>query len=212
MPEVRLGILVSGTGTILEAIFDERIPVAVVAADRRCRALEIAESHGVPAELVERSDFGGFGPSFDREGYTRAVSSVLLAHDVDLIAMAGFGTVLAQPIHEAFPMRILNTHPALLPAFPGWHAVDEALAAGVPQTGCTVHFAVLETDAGPVVRQEAVDVLPGDTKETLHERIKQVERRLYPAAIREVMENTTKRDTTKRDATKRDATREVRAL
>ncbi len=105
------------------------------------------------------------------------------------MAMAGFGTVLAQPVHDAFPMRILNTHPALLPAFPGWHAVDEALAAGVDETGCTVHFAVLETDAGPIVAQGAVRILPGDTKEALHERIKEVERRLYPAAIRSVMES-----------------------
>ena len=88
--------------------------------------------------------------------------------------MAGFGTVLAQPVHDAFPGRILNTHPALLPAFPGWHAVEDALAAGVPVTGCTVHLATLEMDAGPVLAQEEVAVLPGDTVETLHERIKEV--------------------------------------
>jgi len=87
-------------------------------------------------------------------------------------------------VFDAFPERILNTHPALLPAFPGWHAVEEALAAGVKVTGCTVHIAELEVDAGPIVAQEAVPVLDGDTKETLHERIKLVERVLYPNTIR----------------------------
>jgi phosphoribosylglycinamide formyltransferase 1 len=184
---VRLGMLVSGTGTILEASLQDGLQVEVVIADRPCRGLEIAERASIPAELVDRSDWGGFGSSFDRVGYTRAVTAVLRAHEVDLIAMAGFGTVLAQPVHDAYPMRILNTHPALLPAFPGWHAVKDALEAGVEETGCTVHYAVLATDAGPVVAQEAVPVLEGDTEETLHERIKEVERRLYPAAIRKVI-------------------------
>ena len=98
--------------------------------------------------------------------------------------MAGFGTVFARPLFDAFPGRILNTHPALLPAFPGWHAVEEALAAGVAVTGCTVHLATVETDAGPVLAQEEVPVLAGDTVETLHERIKQCERRLYPGSSR----------------------------
>jgi phosphoribosylglycinamide formyltransferase-1 len=180
-------MLVSGTGTILEASLQDGLRVAVVIGDRPCRGLEIAERASIPAELVDRSDWGGFGSSFDRVGYTRAVTAILRAHEVDLIAMAGFGTVLAQPVHDAYPMRILNTHPALLPAFPGWHAVREALEAGVAETGCTVHYAVLATDAGPVVAQQAVPVLEGDTEETLHERIKEVERRLYPAAIRKVI-------------------------
>ena len=88
---------------------------------------------------------------------------VLVAHDVDLVAMAGFGTVFARPLFDAFPGRILNTHPAILPAFPGWHAVEEALAAGVEVTGCTVHLATVETDAGPVLAQEEVPVLADDT-------------------------------------------------
>jgi phosphoribosylglycinamide formyltransferase-1 len=180
-------MLVSGTGTILEASLQDGLRVEVVIADRPCRGLEIAERASIPAELVDRSDWGGFGSSFDRVGYTRAVTAVLRAHEVDLIAMAGFGTVLAQPVHDAYPMRILNTHPALLPAFPGWHAVKDALEAGVAETGCTVHYAVLATDAGPVVAQKAVPVLEGDTEEILHERIKEVERRLYPAAIRKVI-------------------------
>ena len=97
--------------------------------------------------------------------------------------MAGFGTVLAEPVHAAFGGRILNTHPALLPAFPGWHAVADALAAGVAVTGCTVHLATLEMDAGPVLAQQEVAVVDGDTVDSLHERIKEVERRLYPATV-----------------------------
>jgi phosphoribosylglycinamide formyltransferase-1 len=191
---VRLGILVSGTGSILEAMLDDDLPVVVVLADRPCRALEIAEQASVPAVLVDRSQWGGYGPDFDRDGYTRAVTDALRSHQVDLIAMAGFGTVLDQPIHDAYPMRILNTHPALLPNFPGWHAVKEALDAGAKETGCTVHYAVLAMDAGPVVAQQSVAVRAGDTEATLHERIKDVERRLYPEAFRMVMSELDKGD------------------
>lgn len=180
-------MLVSGTGSILEASLEDGLVIAVVIADRPCRGLEIARRASIPAELIDRSDWGGFGDSFDRVGYTRAVTAVLRSHEVDLVAMAGFGTVLAQPVHDAYPMRILNTHPALLPQFPGWHAVKEALDAGVTETGCTVHYAVLAMDAGPVIAQQAVPVLSGDTEATLHERIKQVERHLYPAAIHKVI-------------------------
>jgi len=102
---------------------------------------------------------------------------------VDLVAMAGFGTVMTQTVHDAFPDRILNTHPALLPAFPGWHGVRDALAAGVAETGCTVHLATLEMDAGPILAQQVVPVLPGDTEDSLHERIKVAERTLYPATV-----------------------------
>lgn len=180
-------MLVSGTGTILEALLDEGIPVAVVLADRPCRGLEVAAAAGVASELVDRRDDGGFGAGFDRARYTVRVVDALQRHRVDLVAMAGFGTVLGQPIHDAYPMRVLNTHPALLPSFPGWHAVEDALAAGVDVTGCTVHYATLAMDAGPVIAQQEVPVLPGDTVDSLHERIKEVERRLYPAAIRTVL-------------------------
>ena len=102
--------------------------------------------------------------------------------------MAGFGTILAKPIFDRFAGRILNTHPALLPAFPGWHAVADALDYGVKVTGCTVHVATEEVDAGPILAQEAVAVLPDDTVESLHERIKAVERRLYVETVRGIVE------------------------
>jgi phosphoribosylglycinamide formyltransferase 1 len=98
--------------------------------------------------------------------------------------MAGFGTILEKPVHDAFPDQIVNTHPALLPAFKGWHAVEDALAAGVKVTGCTVHVARLEVDDGPILAQEAVPVYDDDTVDTLQERIKEVERRLYPEVLR----------------------------
>jgi phosphoribosylglycinamide formyltransferase 1 len=104
------------------------------------------------------------------------------------VVMAGFMTVLDKPIFDAWPGRILNTHPALLPAFRGAHAVEEALALGVKITGCTVHIATPEVDAGPILAQEAVPVLPGDDADRLHERIKGVERRLYPATIKAFIE------------------------
>jgi len=177
-------VLASGGGTILEAILAAGLPVRLVAADRPCRALEVAAGSSVPTVLVDRAAFGGFGPGFDRDGYTRAVSDALVAADIDVVVMAGFGTVLAQPVHDAFPGRILNTHPALLPAFPGWHAVRDALAAGVDETGTTVHVALLEMDTGPILAQATVAIRPDDTEDTLHERIKAVERTLYPDTIR----------------------------
>jgi phosphoribosylglycinamide formyltransferase-1 len=184
---VRLGVLVSGTGTILDALLDDALPVVLVVSDRPCRGLEIAADHHLATELVDRRSFGGFGDGFERDAFTRRVVEVLEHHDVDLVVMAGFGTVLSQPAHDAYEGRILNTHPALLPAFPGWHAVEDALAAGATVTGCTVHVATLHMDAGPILAQQEVAVRPDDTADTLHERIKEVERRLYPATIRRVI-------------------------
>ncbi len=178
---MRIGVLASGSGTILQAILDDGIEVAVVVVDRPCGATEVAARAGVEVVLVAR---GSFGADFDRLDHTHRVVDALAAHDIGLVVMAGFGTVLDKPVHDAYAGRILNTHPALLPAFPGWHAVEQALAAGVKVTGCTVHVATLEVDAGPILAQEAVPVLSGDTAASLHERIKEVERVLYPATIR----------------------------
>lgn len=182
---MRVAVLVSGTGSILEAFLAADVPVVVVMADRPCRALERARAAGVPAELVPRDRYDD---AFDREAYSARLADRLAAHDVDLVAMAGFGTILGRAAHEAFGGRILNTHPALLPAFPGWHAVRDALAAGVTTTGCTIHVAGLEVDTGPILAQEEVPVLPDDDEASLHERIKAVERRLYPEAVRAIID------------------------
>jgi len=178
-------VLASGGGSNLAAILGAGLGVAVVLVDRECGATGVAEEAGVASQVVLRDSYG---PDFDRSAYTLRVVEVLETHHVDVVAMAGFGTILDKQMHDAFEGRVLNTHPALLPAFPGWHAVEEALAAGVKVTGCTIHVATLEVDAGPILAQEAVPVLPGDTPEALHARIKAVEHRLYPETIRAFME------------------------
>ena len=178
-------MLASGSGTILRALVDADLPIVVVIVDRPCGATALAAGAGIPVEVVARSSFGA---DFDRVAYTNRIVDTLERHGVDVIAMAGFGTILEKPIHDAYAGRIVNTHPALLPAFKGWHAVEEALAAGVKVTGCTVHLATLEVDDGPILAQEAVPVLPDDTVESLHERIKEVERRLYPAVLHQMIE------------------------
>ena len=182
---MRIAVLASGSGTLLDAILSAELPVVVTLVDRPCAAQQVSARHGVECVLVERTDFT---ESFDRDGYTDDVVKALDAFDLDLIVMAGFGTILGQPVHDVYPHRILNTHPALLPAFPGWHGVRDALAYGVKVTGCTVHVATLEVDAGPILAQEAVAVLVDDDEATLHERIKAVERRLYVDTIRAVVD------------------------
>ena len=164
---MRIAVLVSGSGTILDAMLGDGLPIQLVLADRPCGGLGIAERAGIAVEVVQRDSYGP---------------------DIDLVVMAGFGTVFSQPMHDQFGGRMLNTHPALLPAFPGWHAVRDALASGVKVTGTTVHVAGLAVDTGPILAQEAVPVLDDDTEDTLHERIKQVERRLYPATIRAILD------------------------
>jgi phosphoribosylglycinamide formyltransferase 1 len=188
-----VGVLASGSGTILRAMLERGdIPVTLVVADRPCGAIDIALQFGVASQLVERTSFGA---DFDRFAYTKEVVAALQESDIDLVVMAGFGTILDQPIHDSYPRQILNTHPALLPAFKGWHAVRDALAAGVKVTGCTVHFASLEVDDGPILAQEPVLVMDDDTEETLHERIKAVERRLYPDVVARIVRERATRET-----------------
>ena len=177
---VGVGVLASGGGSNLAAILAAGIPVKVVVVDRQCPAIQVAQSCGVPVEIVERESFGD---DFDRHFYTQRVVESLAPYSIGLVAMAGFGTILAAPIYEAYPLRVLNTHPSLLPKYKGWHAVRDVLHDKQRVTGCTIHVATLAVDDGPVLAQEVVNILKGDTEETLHERIKKVERRLYPASI-----------------------------
>ena len=181
---MRVGVLASGSGTILDAMLERSLPIVSVVVDRPCGATEVADRAGIMATVVERDDFGS---TFDRAGYTKRVVAALDDADVDLVAMAGFGTILDGLVFDTYAGRVLNTHPALLPSFPGWHGVEDALAYGVKVTGCTVHVATAEVDAGPIVAQEAVPVLPDDTVDSLHERIKAVERRLYPDTVAAVV-------------------------
>lgn len=180
----RVGVLVSGSGTNLQALLDDGVPVALVLSDRPgVAALERAAAAGVPTEVVDRA---GHLPD-RRQVFTEAVVDVLRRHEIDLVAMAGFMTILAKPMFDAFEGRVVNTHPSLLPAFRGAHAVEEALEAGVKVTGCTIHVATADVDHGPILAQEAVPVEEGDTVESLHERIKAVEHRLYPQVVRRLM-------------------------
>ena len=149
----------------------------------------MARRPSVDAVLVDRADYGGFGAGFDRQGYTQAVADALVAAGVDVVVMAGFGTVLDQPVHDAFPGRILNTHPALLPAFPGWHAVRDALAAGVRRRARPCTWPTWRWTRARSSPRPRCPSLPGDTEATLHERIKAVERTLYPATIRSFIDD-----------------------
>jgi formyltetrahydrofolate-dependent phosphoribosylglycinamide formyltransferase len=176
-------VLASGSGTVFQSLLDAHLPIAVLVVDRPCAAVERAERAGVPVEVVDRSTYLP-----DRDAFTHAVADALKRHDVDLVAMAGFMTILNAPIFAAFPDRVVNTHPSLLPSFRGAHAVREALAAGVKLSGCTIHLAVPEVDAGPILAQEAVPVLDDDTEDALHDRIKAVERRLYPQVLARLIE------------------------
>jgi phosphoribosylglycinamide formyltransferase-1 len=187
LDDVRLCVLVSGSGTILEAMVRAGLEVALVAADRRCRGLDVAFSAGIETLLVSREQFGGFAPTFDRDGFTEELTVALRSRDIDLVAMAGFGTIVTGRFHVGYPGRVLNTHPSLLPAFTGWHAVAQALTSGVSETGCTVHIATEALDDGPILAQRRVPIEPDDTEETLHERIKMVERELYPLVVGRVM-------------------------
>jgi phosphoribosylglycinamide formyltransferase-1 len=184
---VRIGVLASGSGTILEAILGAGIDVSAVVADRKCRALDVARDAGVEAVLVERTDFS---KDFDRAAYCEQLVDALRGLELDVLVSAGFGTVVPG-VATAFEGRMINTHPALLPAFKGWHAVRDALAAGVKVTGCTVHVVTEKMDEGRILAQEAVPVLPDDDEASLHERIKEVERRLLPDTIRRFVEDQT---------------------
>ncbi|MGB6057480.1 MAG: phosphoribosylglycinamide formyltransferase [Microthrixaceae bacterium] len=180
-----LAVLASGSGTLLDAMASAGLPIALVMTDRHCDVESVAAAHGIKCQVIERTEFGD---NFDRDKFTERVVAALQAADIELVAMAGWGTILGPAAFAAYPGRIINTHPALLPSFPGWHGVRDALAYGVKVTGCTVHIATEQVDDGPILAQEAVRVLDDDDEASLHERIKVVERRLYVKTIREFME------------------------
>jgi len=178
----RVGVLLSGSGSNLQAILDGRASdyqVAVVISDRAdALGLERARRAGVPTVYVDPKTFEG------REAFNEALADSLRTHDVDLVCLAGFMRILRANFVKAFEGRILNIHPALLPAFPGAHAVRDALEWGAKVTGATVHLVDEEVDHGPILLQRAVTIEPGDDEQTLHERIKAIEHEIYPEAIR----------------------------
>ena len=181
-----LGILGSGSGSNMQAILDAidagtlDARIALVLSDNpHAFILERARGRGIATGVI---DCRGFRTRFPEEAQAETAAR-LTAAGVELVCLAGFLRLVKRPLLEAFPNRILNIHPALLPAFPGLESWKQALDAGVPETGCTVHFVDEGMDTGPVILQERVPVLPGDTPESLHARIQLAEHRLYPAAI-----------------------------
>lgn len=184
----KLAVLVSGTGTNLEAMLRHGVPVALVIGDRPCRALDwVATEAQIPQTLILRRNFV-FDGRFSSKGFTQTLGNELVRHDIALVAMAGFMSILHEDIFKGrYAGRILNTHPSLLPLYTGAHAVADALKAGVEYTGATVHYATATLDAGPIIEQARVQVEPDDTEESLHKRIKKAEHELYPKAILRIM-------------------------
>ena len=181
----RLVVLASGTGTLLASLLqkaDGDYPARVVAVgvDRDCPAADIAKAANVPVFSARLKDHA------DRAAWDAAITDAAAAYQPDLIVSAGFMKILGPQFLSHFAGRVINTHPALLPAFPGAHAVADALEYGVKVTGCTVHLVDSGTDTGPVLAQELVPVRDDDDEATLHERIKVVERRLLAEVIADV--------------------------
>lgn len=173
-------VLVSGSGTLLQSIIDNQgtgYTVVGVVADGQCPALGRAEAAGIPAECVPLT------PGADRAEWNRRLAGVVEKLQPQLVVSAGFMKILGPDFLAVFSGRIINTHPALLPAFPGAHAVRDALAYGVKVTGPTVHFVDEGVDTGPIIAQEPVKVMPGESEADLHERIKQVERQLIVTVL-----------------------------
>ncbi len=176
-------VLASGTGSLLRALLEAAAApayparVAAVGVDRECAATGHAAAAGIPSFLVALGEYA------DRAAWDRALTAAVAEYAPDLVVSAGFMKILGPAFLERFGGRIVNTHPALLPAFPGAHGVRDALAYGVKVTGSTVHLVDAGVDTGPILAQEPVPVLPADDEATLHERIKVVERRLLAEVV-----------------------------
>lgn len=181
---MRIVVLVSGTGSNLQALIDAvkvgglDVEIAAVGADRPDTfGIERSEAAGIPTFVV---DFKAYG---DRDAWNAALAEAVADFSPDVVVSSGFMRIVSPEFIEAFDGKYLNTHPALLPAFPGAHGVRDAMAYGVKVTGCTVHWADAGVDTGPIIAQEAVIIEDNDTEESLHERIKVVERRLLVSTL-----------------------------
>jgi phosphoribosylglycinamide formyltransferase 1 len=182
----RLVVLASGTGSLLASLLDAAVgeyPARVIAVgvDRDCRAAEIATAASLPTFRARLTDYP------DRAAWDAALTEAAAAYSPDLVVSAGFMKILGSQFLSRFSGRIINSHPTLLPAFPGAHGVADALAHGVKVTGCTVHLVDAGTDTGPILAQQAIPVLDDDDEGTLHERIKVAERRLLVDVVAAVV-------------------------
>lgn len=181
---VRVGVLASGRGSNLQAIIDaiekgtlDAVLAVVISNKAEAPALEWARKHGAPAMFLDPK------ATPEREPYDALILEQLRKHDVELVALAGYMKIITAVLIKAFPNRIMNIHPSLLPAFPGLAAQRQAIDWGVKFAGCTVHFVTEGVDSGPIIRQAAVPVLENDTEQSLSDRILIEEHRIYPEAI-----------------------------
>lgn len=190
--QARVAVLASGAGTNLQALLDDDVVgpwIALVVSDRGdAGALERARAREVEAAFLDPAAHR------DRAAFDRALLELLLDRSIDVVALAGFMRIVGRDLVRAFAGRMLNVHPALLPAFPGTTSVADALAWGVKVTGVTVHFVDEEVDHGPVVSQEAIAVSPDDDWDSLEARVHEVEHRLFPAAVRALVEDRIRTD------------------
>ncbi|MBN6812359.1 phosphoribosylglycinamide formyltransferase [Kocuria indica] len=191
---MRLVVLVSGSGTNLQAMIDAlhqgdvEVDIAAVGADLECAGLDRARAAGIDTFVVPLSEYP------DREQWNRALQRRVASYHPDRVVFAGFMRIVDAEFVSVFPGRIINTHPSLLPSFPGAHAVRDALAYGVKVTGATVHEVVADVDAGPILAQVAVPVAEDDTEAVLHERIKSAERTLLVNALAKLSWDVTSTD------------------
>ena len=176
-----IGVLVSGEGTNLQALIDAGLPIAAVASNKPgVRALERAGAAGIETAVFEAGNYES------REERDVALAEWLQAHGVRLVVCAGYMHLFRKPFFDYFGGRIVNTHSAPLPQFPGAHPIEDVLAAGVDETAATVHYVDEGIDTGPVIAAERVPVLPDDTVDTLRARVQQVEHRLLPEVVRDL--------------------------
>ena len=177
-----IGVLVSGEGTNLQALIDEGLPIVAVASNKpNVRALERAEAAAIATRVLELDDYP------DREARDAAMADWLAERGVDLVVCAGYMHLLRRCFLERFPGRVVNTHSAPLPEFPGPHPIHDVLAAGVRETAATVHYVDGGVDSGPVIAAERVPIHPDDDADSLRARVQAVEHRLLPRVVRELI-------------------------
>ncbi|MBF2049174.1 MAG: phosphoribosylglycinamide formyltransferase [Leptolyngbya sp. IPPAS B-1204] len=181
---LKLGLMASGSGSNVEAI------ASAIAAGKLNAQIQVVVYNNPDATVAARADRLRLTKMLlnhrhfaSREALDQAIAETMQQHQVEWVIMAGWMRIVTQVLIDAYPNRILNIHPSLLPSFPGARAIEQALQAGVKITGCTVHYVELKVDSGPIIVQAAVPVLPDDTPETLHQRIQVQEHRIYPMAI-----------------------------
>ena len=191
MTKKRVAVLISGRGSNMTALIeaagapDYPAEIVLVASNRpQAAGLSRAREAGIPTALVDHTAFGG-----DRQAFEQALDATLEAHRIEIVCLAGFMRLLSPWFVSRWSGRLLNIHPALLPQFKGLHTHRRALEAGVTRHGATVHFVAVEMDSGPIVLQDSVPVIEGDTEATLAQRVLQLEHRLYPQALRLVAES-----------------------